>query len=32
MSYKAQFKPNEHLMNGRWVSEPAPPADKPPAA
>ena len=22
MSYKAQFKPNERLMNGRWVSEP----------
>lgn len=32
MSYKTQFKPNEHLMNGRWVSEPAPPANKPPAA
>ena len=32
MSYKAQFKPNEHLMNGRWVSEPAPPAGKTPAA
>ena len=32
MSYKAQFKPNEHLMNGRWVAEPAPPAGKTPAA
>jgi len=32
MSYKTQFKPNEHLMNGRWVSEPAEPARKTPPA
>jgi len=32
MSYKTQFRPNEHLMNGRWVAEPAPPARKLPTA
>jgi leucyl-tRNA---protein transferase len=24
MAYKAQFRPNQHLIGGRWVNEPAP--------
>ena len=32
MSYKTQFRPNEHLMDGRWVAEPETPARKTPAA
>ncbi|MBP6225212.1 MAG: arginyltransferase [Rhizobacter sp.] len=27
MSYKSQFRPNEHLIDGRWVPEPAEPAE-----
>jgi arginine-tRNA-protein transferase len=28
MSYKAQFKPNEYLVNDQWVSEPPSPEDE----
>jgi len=27
MSYKSQFRPNEHLIDGRWVPEPAEPGE-----
>lgn len=29
MSYKAQFRPNEHLIGGRWVPDPAASAGTP---